>query len=158
MFSILYERNNSEKRGGGGHTPRMSIGTWALGNLVAMVREFYKNDNFSSIARRNFSNIQEQNSVGMGLSVSSWWSLHSEATSHSAQDLELRPFKTQSVQELKPQDAIQRLKFVNQQTAIESWKPIDFFLWGFLKSKVNVSKPNSPRNGSNHRAYLLSHQ
>jgi len=156
----------------------MLIGSLALGNLVAMepfagadralcVREFYKNGNSATIARRNFSNVRGLRHLNDAPSIplirnwvkkfeetgstlgkqksgrprSSRTEENVERTNQSVRDdpdlsirkrasalhvhrsslhrilhkdLKLHPYKIQLVQELKPQDAIQRLEFVNQ--------------------------------------------
>lgn len=158
----------------------MSFNSLALGNLVAMerfsgadralcVREFYKNSNSATIARRNFCNIRDFHHLNDAPSISlirNWVKKFEETGStldkpksgrprlsrteenvervnqsvrvdpdlsirkrasalnvHRSslhrilrKDLKLQPYKIQLVQELKPQDPIQRLEFVNKIT------------------------------------------
>lgn len=156
----------------------MSVGSLALGNLVAMerfsgadralcVREFYKNGNSATVARRKFCSIRHIRHLNDAPStrlIAKWVEKFEETgstlekpksgrprTSRTAEnvdsvtqsirddpnlsirkravalnvhrsslcrilhkDLKLHPYKIQLVQELKPQDAGQRLDFVNQ--------------------------------------------
>lgn len=101
-------------------------------------------DNVESVNQ----SVRDDPNISVGKCVSAFNVPRSSLHRIMHKDLKLHPYKIQLVHELKSQDTSQRLNFVNQAIKRLAFQrpdltPMDFFLWGYHKSKVYASRSTS---------------